>query len=77
MNHVDCGSHEKKPTVWAGKSAQAVFVSLRCLLNGIAGTGACGFPFISKWRDFLMKRNRWLTALAAVGIHMSIGSVYA
>ena len=24
-----------------------------------------------------MKRNRWLTALAAVGIHMSIGSVYA
>ena len=22
-----------------------------------------------------MKRNRWLTALAAVGIHMSIGSV--
>lgn len=24
-----------------------------------------------------MKRNRWLTAMAAVGIHMSIGSVYA
>lgn len=35
------------------------------------------FPSFQKWRDFLMKRNRWLTALAAVGIHMSIGSVYA
>lgn len=67
----------KKPTVWAGKSAQAVFVSLRCLLHGIAETGACRFPFISKMEGFLMKRNRWLTALAAVGIHMSIGSVYA
>lgn len=27
--------------------------------------------------DFFMKRNRWGIALAAVGIHISIGSVYA
>lgn len=57
MNHVDCGSHEKKPTVWAGKSAQAVFVSLRCLLNGIAGTGACGFPFILKMEGFFDEKK--------------------
>lgn len=47
----------KKPTVWAGKSAQAVFVSLRCLLNGIAGTGARRFPFISKMEGFFDEKK--------------------
>ncbi len=51
MNHVD-RDLMKKPTVWAGKSAQAVFVSLRCLLHGVAGTGARGFPFILKMEGF-------------------------
>ena len=47
----------KKPTVWAGKSARAVFVSLRCLLHGIAGTGARRFPFISKMEGFFDEKK--------------------
>lgn len=53
----------KQPTVWAGKPTQAVFASPVSLLYILGGS--------------MNKKNRWLIALAAVGIHICIGSVYA
>ena len=57
-----------RPTVWAGKPIQTVFASPVSL----------HYKRMLYWRDFFMKKkNRWFIALAAVGIHICIGSVYA
>ena len=52
-----------KPTVWAG-----------ICLDGFSFSWQ--IPFCCAERMMCM-RNRWLIALAAIGIHISIGSVYA
>ena len=52
-----------KPTVWAG-----------ICLDGFSFSRQ--IPFCCAERMMCM-RNRWLIALAAIGIHISIGSVYA
>ena len=52
-----------KPTVWAESFAQTVL-----FWHGSR---------VSLGKECCIMRNRWLIALAAIGIHISIGSVYA
>ena len=63
MDHMD--STVIKPTVWASICARAFFVFPgQCLIT-------------KEVISMQSTKNRWLIVLAAIGIHISIGSVYA